>query len=187
VHVGDREIHRRRAVALVGQVSHLDVRRAARLGAGLSGASGTGDTFLRLFDASNTQVAANDDACGVLTFFTFTATTTGTFQVRAGCFSGNSCNGTVAYTLSGPNGVSVCTAGTPCVIDLSGCTEDQKASAWQGQSTLQGTLEFAGYTSHNNWVCQTSIPQAWPVIPEGGWWCGTVVNQCTCSSTDACN
>jgi hypothetical protein len=68
---------------------------------GLSGASGNGDTFLRLFDASNTQVAANDDACGVLSSFTFTATTTGTFQVRAGCFSANSCNGTVAFTLSG--------------------------------------------------------------------------------------
>jgi len=68
---------------------------------GVAGASGSGDTFLRLFDASNTQVAANDDACGVLTFFTFTATTTGTFQVRAGCFSNTSCNGTVAFTLSG--------------------------------------------------------------------------------------
>jgi len=68
---------------------------------GVSGASGSGDTFLRLFDASNTLVAANDDACGVLSFFTFTATTTGTFQVRAGCFSTSSCNGTVAFTLSG--------------------------------------------------------------------------------------
>ncbi|HMG55352.1 MAG TPA: hypothetical protein VK601_17765 [Kofleriaceae bacterium] len=69
---------------------------------GVSGASGSGDTFLRLFDASNTQVAANDDACGLLSFLTFTATTTGTFQVHAGCFSSDSCSGTVAFTLSGP-------------------------------------------------------------------------------------
>jgi hypothetical protein len=69
---------------------------------GLPGASGSGDTFLRLFDASNTEVAANDDACGVLTFFTFVATTTGTFQVRAGCFASGSCSGTVAFTLNGP-------------------------------------------------------------------------------------
>jgi hypothetical protein len=69
---------------------------------GLAGASGSGDTFLRLFDASNNLVAANDDACGVLSFFTFTATTTGTFQVHAGCFSTSSCDGTVAFTLSGP-------------------------------------------------------------------------------------
>jgi hypothetical protein len=69
---------------------------------GVPGSSGSGDTFLRLFDAFNTQVAANDDACGFLSSFTFTATTTGTFQVRAGCFSSTSCNGTVAFTLSGP-------------------------------------------------------------------------------------
>jgi hypothetical protein len=69
---------------------------------GLPGASGTGDTFLRLFDPSSTEVAAADDACGgVLTFFTFTAAATGTFQVRAGCFSSGSCSGTVAFTLSG--------------------------------------------------------------------------------------
>jgi hypothetical protein len=68
----------------------------------LPGASGTGDTFLRVFDASSTQVAANDDACGsLLTFLSFTALTTGTFQVHAGCFATGSCNGTVVYTLSG--------------------------------------------------------------------------------------
>ncbi len=67
---------------------------------GVAGSSGSGDTFLRLFDPSNIQVAANDDACGVLSSFTFTATTTGTFQVRAGCFASSSCNGTVAFTLS---------------------------------------------------------------------------------------
>jgi len=68
---------------------------------GVEGASGVGDTYLRLFDAANNQVASNDDACGVLTFFTFTATTSGTYQVRAGCFSSSSCSGTVAFTLSG--------------------------------------------------------------------------------------
>jgi slime mold repeat-containing protein len=69
---------------------------------GLTGASGSGDTFLRLFDSFNAQVTFNDDACGVLSFFTFTATSTGTYQLRAGCFSSASCSGTVAYVLSGP-------------------------------------------------------------------------------------
>jgi hypothetical protein len=68
---------------------------------GLPDASGSGDTFLRVVDASNTLVAANDDACGLLSFLTFTATTTGTFQVRAGCFGSGSCSGTVAFTLTG--------------------------------------------------------------------------------------
>jgi len=69
---------------------------------GLPGASGSGDTFLRLFDATNMLVAFNDDACGVLSFFTFTAAITGTYQVRAGCFSSSSCSGTVAFTVTGP-------------------------------------------------------------------------------------
>jgi hypothetical protein len=69
---------------------------------GLPDASGSGDTFLRLFDGFNMQVAASDDACGVLSFFTFTATSSGTYQVRAGCFSSGSCSGTVAFTVSGP-------------------------------------------------------------------------------------
>lgn len=69
---------------------------------GLPDASGNGDTYLRLFDPFNNLVAASDDACGLLSSIAFTATTTGTFQVRAGCFSNSSCSGTVAYLLSGP-------------------------------------------------------------------------------------
>ena len=80
-----------------------------------------------------------------------------------------------------------CVAGASCTVDLSTCTEAQKASAWQGQSSLAGTLQLAFYTSHKNWVCQTAIPQAWPVVLEPGWWCGRVVNQCVCSASDACH
>ena len=70
---------------------------------GVAGASASGDTFLRLFDPSNHEVAFNDDSCGLLSsFLTFTAITTGTHQIHAGCFSSNSCSGTVAFTLTGP-------------------------------------------------------------------------------------
>lgn len=70
---------------------------------GVDGASGIGDTFLRLFDPSSIEVAADDDSCGsFLTLITFTATTTGVFQVRAGCFGSGSCSGTVAFTLTSP-------------------------------------------------------------------------------------
>ena len=30
---------------------------------------------------------------------TYTVTTTGTYQIRAGCYSSNSCSGTVAWTI----------------------------------------------------------------------------------------
>lgn len=80
-----------------------------------------------------------------------------------------------------------CVANDPCKVDLTMCSEAQKASAWQGQPLLVGHFELAFYTSHKNWVCQTSIPQAWPVVTEPGWWCGTVVEQCTCSPGDNCH
>ncbi|RKH05111.1 serine protease [Corallococcus sp. CA053C] len=62
------------------------------------GSSGTGDTYLRLYNGT-TQVASNDDACGTLSYASFTATTAGTYQIRAGCYSSGSCSGTVAYTV----------------------------------------------------------------------------------------
>jgi hypothetical protein len=69
---------------------------------GVEGASGSGDTFLRLFDPFNNLVGISDDACGVLSFISLTASVSGTYQVRAGCFSSSSCSGTVAFTLSVP-------------------------------------------------------------------------------------
>ena len=63
------------------------------------GSSGTGDTYLRLYNPSGVQVTSNDDACGVLSFASHSATTSGTYQIRAGCYSSNSCSGTVAYTI----------------------------------------------------------------------------------------
>lgn len=65
----------------------------------VAGASGTGDTYLRLYGVSATQVAYNDDNCGVLSYLSYTATTSGTYQIRAGCYSTGSCSGTVAYTI----------------------------------------------------------------------------------------
>jgi hypothetical protein len=63
------------------------------------GASGSGDTYLRLYGVSGTQVAANDDSCGTLSYLSYQATQSGTYQIRAGCFSSNSCSGTVAFTV----------------------------------------------------------------------------------------
>lgn len=60
----------------------------------------SGDTFLRLINPSGAQVAFNDDAggtCGVGSKLTHTASTSGTYQLRAGCFSGSSCSGTVTW------------------------------------------------------------------------------------------
>jgi microsomal dipeptidase-like Zn-dependent dipeptidase len=65
----------------------------------VGGSSGSGDTYLRLYGPGGTQVAANDDSCGLLTYLTYTASQSGTYQIRAGCYSSGSCSGTVAYSI----------------------------------------------------------------------------------------
>jgi hypothetical protein len=65
----------------------------------VAGSSGSGDTYLRVYGPTGAQVAANDDSCGLLTYLSYTATQSGIYQVRAGCYSSGSCGGTVAYTI----------------------------------------------------------------------------------------
>jgi len=56
------------------------------------------DTYLRLVDAGGVEVALNDDACGVASRITYTVPADGIYQLRAGCYSTNTCSGTVAYS-----------------------------------------------------------------------------------------
>ncbi|HEX8701422.1 MAG TPA: hypothetical protein VF815_21525 [Myxococcaceae bacterium] len=67
---------------------------------GVAGASGRGDTYLRLYDARGKQVAANDDLCGAHAFLSYTVPTggDGAHELHAGCFGDTECGGTVAYT-----------------------------------------------------------------------------------------
>ncbi|MHA7630203.1 Ig-like domain-containing protein [Corallococcus sp. M7] len=69
---------------------------------GVTGASFSGDTYLRLYGPNGTQLTFNDDACGgVGSNFVYTvpAGGSGSYQIRAGCYSSNSCSGTVAWTV----------------------------------------------------------------------------------------
>ena len=66
---------------------------------GLTGASFTGDTYLRLFNGA-TQAAGNDDACGGRgSSLTYTSTAATTLQIRAGCYSSGTCGGTVVWSI----------------------------------------------------------------------------------------
>lgn len=65
---------------------------------GVAGASGTGDTYLRLYDPNGVQVAFNDDAggsCGALSTITYSPPAYGAYMIRAGCYSNTACSGTV--------------------------------------------------------------------------------------------
>jgi hypothetical protein len=66
---------------------------------GVPGASGTGDTYLRLKNPSGGEIAANDDSfsCGLLSNLAIVAPTTGTYVIQAGCFGSDACTGTVTY------------------------------------------------------------------------------------------
>jgi hypothetical protein len=68
---------------------------------GVPGASGSGDTYLRIKDPSGTEIAKNDDAgssCGLLSNISIVVPETGTYVIRAGCYYTGSCSGTVAFT-----------------------------------------------------------------------------------------
>ncbi|WP_434383485.1 zinc dependent phospholipase C family protein [Melittangium boletus] len=70
---------------------------------GVAGASGSGDTYLRLTSSGGTQVAFNDDGCaGTLSYVHHVIPwgKSGDYQARAGCYANQSCSGTVAYLLS---------------------------------------------------------------------------------------
>ncbi|WNG57899.1 hypothetical protein F0U59_26455 [Archangium gephyra] len=87
----------------VNQTIALTAGQTLTLGTcGVTGSSFSGDTYLRLYNPSGTQVAYNDDACGGTgSNFTYTVPSgaSGNYQLRAGCYSSNSCSGTAAWTL----------------------------------------------------------------------------------------
>gem|GEM_PF-1691990 len=67
----------------------------------IPGASASGDTYLRLYAPSNAEVASNDDECGSLAsylMYTVPPGGGGSYTIRAGCYSGGSCSGTVGYS-----------------------------------------------------------------------------------------
>jgi hypothetical protein len=88
--------------ATVGTVNHdliLSAGQVLTVGTcGTPNAYSPTDTFLRLVNGAGTEVALNDDACGVASRMTYTVPADGIYQLRAGCFSSNTCGGTVAYS-----------------------------------------------------------------------------------------
>ncbi|WP_375772477.1 hypothetical protein NR798_16835 [Archangium gephyra] len=119
---------------------------------GVTGASYSGDTYLRLYNPSGTQVAYSDDACGGTgSNFTYTvpAGTAGTYQLRAGCYSSGSCSGTVAWTISGgtslpPSSGTTLTYSAGNTNSAQANTVNQTIALAQGQTITVGTCGVAG-------------------------------------------
>ena len=117
---------------------------------GAPNASGSGDTYLRLFDATNHEVANNDDSanCGLLSNLSFTAPIDSVLQVRAGCFSGGACSGVVGYVLSGNDGTSQYSYTASGTSSATVNSIDQTLMLRAGQTLRFGTcgLNFANGT-----------------------------------------
>jgi V8-like Glu-specific endopeptidase len=118
---------------------------------GLAGAAAEGDTFLRLSAPDGTEVAANDDSCGgSSSSITYTAPTSGTYEIRAGCFSSGTCSGTVVWALAvappppptGGSGTFGYSAGN--TNDARRSTVNRSIPVAAGQVLTLGTCGLAG-------------------------------------------
>jgi V8-like Glu-specific endopeptidase len=66
----------------------------------VAGATGTGDTYVRIVSSSSRRtVAQNDDSCGRLSFVRFVAPADGDYVIRGGCYADTSCGGTLAWEI----------------------------------------------------------------------------------------
>jgi len=79
---------------------------------GVQGSRKNGNTFLRLFNPSNVQVAVNNnDGCGTtgsrLEYTVPPGGPRGLYTVRQGCAANTSCGGTTAYWIIGPTNYKV--------------------------------------------------------------------------------
>ena len=66
-----------------------------------TGASCSGDTYLRLYDDSGAEIATNDDSCGLCSSLTKTFTAPcQTYTLAQGCYGSGSCGGAAVLTVS---------------------------------------------------------------------------------------
>ncbi len=134
---------------------------------GLGAASFSGDTYLRLYGPSGTEVASNDDACGGTgSNFTYTvpAGAGGDYQVRAGCFSGGSCTGTVAWDAVGSTPPPPPPTATSFGYNASNTaygtvnTVNATVTLLEGQMITVGTCGLSGATSWGDTVVNLMGP-----------------------------
>jgi len=105
----------------------------------MCGAAGAcnGDTYMRLLDASGSEIALNDDTCGVCSSITmkFNAPCQ-TYTVKQGCFGSSSCGGTVAIACEGSN----CEEAAPVTAPVAAPTDaPQSCAPYSASNTNSGT------------------------------------------------
>jgi len=139
---GDQDWFR---VALTGGYSY-DFAMDAVSGSGL-------DTYLRLLNDAGTQLAYNDDAVGLNSRMTYTATTTGTYYVSAQGYSSSTGSFGLAMTqigmnLVGTSGNDILTGGAGNDT-LSGLAGNDALNGGAGADTMSGGLGNDTYVVDN--------------------------------------
>lgn len=121
----------------------------------------TGDTYLRLFDPGAIEVASNDDYClGLGSKISYTPSVTGIYMIRAGCWSTNTCSGTVsiarrkaapvAFSVSNTNNASINTFNKQYsfnggdVVRVSTCAYNSTGASATGDTYLRLYQNNAG-------------------------------------------
>jgi hypothetical protein len=134
---------------------------------GVNGAVVSGDTYLRVFNPSGTEVASNDDACGGRgsnIVYTVPVGAGGNYEVRAGCYSSGTCGGTVAWEITGgtpppppppppPGSSGTFAFNATNTSSATRGTVNQDITAAAGQRISLGTCGLTGASfSGNTWL-----------------------------------
>jgi hypothetical protein len=166
----------------------------------------SGDTYLRLFNPSAVEVASNDDYClGLGSKISYTPSVTGTFMIRAGCWSSTTCSGTVsiarrkgtpvAFNVSNTNNAGVNTYNKQYsfnggdVVRVSTCSYNSTGASATGDTYLRLYQNNAGvYTqvAANDTAATGSCGTAAEIvytIPTAGYYQFRV----GCAANTACN
>ncbi|NMO21165.1 hypothetical protein HPC49_28615 [Pyxidicoccus fallax] len=142
---------------------------------GVSGASGSGDTYLRFYNPSGVEVAISDDACGgVLSNLSYVAPTTGTYLLRAGCFGSGACNGTVGYSIGGALFSYSASATNSATVN----TTDLYVNLSAGQTITLGTCGLSGASGSGDTYLRFYNPSGVQVTfsDDAGGSCGALSN-----------
>lgn len=175
---------------------------------GVTNATFTGDTYLRLFGPTGTEVASNDDACGGRgSNFVYTVPTTGNYELRAGCYSSGSCTGTVAWTIeaappppTGTSGTFAFSASNTNSAQQNTTNKDISAAA--GQVITVGTCGMTGASgtgdtylrlygpggtqaTYNDDSCSGTTSKLTYTVPSGAG--GTYQIRAGCYSSNSCS
>lgn len=139
----------------------------------------TGDTYLRLFDASGVNIKSNDDGCGRASVidYTFTAACQ-QYTLKQGCYSSGTCSGTVtitgtsqAYTISG----SYLIFGTSVSCTISCDTDTTTLDLVANSCTCKDGYDELSKNDDDEWSCTPSCDETSTTYDEDN-------NECICKS-----